>query len=139
MASLWNAARFLAKCGKSRYQAEAGPNWEKIRPNSPQFAPNHAKIRAKKLQPPEAVWHSEGCCSPQNDYKISWRPNRCNLFLKKSLRLFYCPAPEAFVSAGGRGSSLKRLAIFVHCASISCKRSMFAAAKSRVSALSAFK
>jgi hypothetical protein len=98
-----------------------------------------AEIRAKKLQPPEAVWHSEGCCSPQNDFKISHWRNGCNLFLKKVSDCFYCPVPEAFVRAGARSSSLNRLAIFVHCASISCNRSMFAAAKSRVSALSAFK
>jgi hypothetical protein len=42
------------------------------------------KKRAKKLQPPEAVWHSEGCCSPQNNFKVSHPPNERNAFLKKS-------------------------------------------------------
>ncbi len=47
---------------------------------------NQGEIRAKKLQPPEAVWHSEGCCSPQNDYKISCLGFVCNIFLKKGMR-----------------------------------------------------
>ena len=49
------------------------------------FKPRYAdEIRAKKLQPPEAVWHSEGCCSPQNNFKVSHPPRGRNAYFKKN-------------------------------------------------------
>jgi hypothetical protein len=41
------------------------------------------QTRAKKLQPPEAIWHSEGCCSPQNIFKISHGESCDKSFFKK--------------------------------------------------------
>ena len=40
-------------------------------------------ITTKKLQPPEAVGHSEGCCSPQNTYRFAQAERAGNTFLKK--------------------------------------------------------
>ena len=41
------------------------------------------QLKGKKLQPPEAVGHSEGCCSPQNADKITWNEGRRNPFFEK--------------------------------------------------------
>ena len=45
--------------------------------------PKNLSIRAKKLQPPEAIWHSEGCCSPQNKIKLPYLMSGGNYFFKK--------------------------------------------------------
>ncbi|NBV86653.1 MAG: hypothetical protein EBS01_10425 [Verrucomicrobia bacterium] len=39
--------------------------------------------RAKKLQPPEAIRHSEGCCSPQNEFNFSRQQAADKSFFQK--------------------------------------------------------
>ena len=66
-----------------RSAAQGAGKPDRFTSNLQNAPPKNLSIRAKKLQPPEAIWHSEGCCSPQNKIKMPYLMSGGNYFFKK--------------------------------------------------------
>jgi hypothetical protein len=83
--------------------------------------PRQRADQTKKLQPPEAVWHSEGCCSPQNDFRIARYECVRNGFFKKTAQ----PTEQSNASqATARSTPLQKL--ISHSTADTCLPDVFA-------------